>query len=288
MADLSDTQAAGIVRLIGADTTGTEQYPVQSTNNGGLHVNLRNTTGTEITSTSISGSQAIDVNDVSIRYPHINRIDASSAAQTATGNTVALDSLGFGSLTFLLNITAVSGTSPTMQLALDYSEDGTVWSQILKTVRFTSSTNFRFQRISLSAKYYRYRWILAGTAPSFTFSVTTTLKAYQPPRNTVISEYSDLNLASVGATSTIFTAADSRNISIMTIRAADGGNNGQFRVQSSNDSFNWADTSGNITQGVGTTILTAFANQSFRYYRLITQSATNAGTRVLDIHWGVS
>lgn len=48
MADLSDIQAAQTVKITGSDSTGTEQVPVQSTANGALHNNLRDSTGNEL------------------------------------------------------------------------------------------------------------------------------------------------------------------------------------------------------------------------------------------------
>lgn len=48
MADLSGIQAADAVKIIGSDSAGVEQTPVQSTASGGLHVNLRDSAGNEM------------------------------------------------------------------------------------------------------------------------------------------------------------------------------------------------------------------------------------------------
>ncbi len=48
MADLSDANSGQTVKITGSASTGVEQTFVQSTSNGGLHVNLRNNAGTEI------------------------------------------------------------------------------------------------------------------------------------------------------------------------------------------------------------------------------------------------
>lgn len=48
MADLNDIQRAEAVKIVGSDSTGVEQTPVQSTANGAIHSNLRNSAGTEI------------------------------------------------------------------------------------------------------------------------------------------------------------------------------------------------------------------------------------------------
>lgn len=48
MADLSDLESSQTVKIVGASVTGLEQTPVESTNGGGLHVNLRTASGTEV------------------------------------------------------------------------------------------------------------------------------------------------------------------------------------------------------------------------------------------------
>ena len=49
MADLSDSQAAQSVKIIGADSSGVEQIPVESTSNGKLKVALHDPTGEDFT-----------------------------------------------------------------------------------------------------------------------------------------------------------------------------------------------------------------------------------------------
>lgn len=51
MADINDIQSALTTKIVGSDATGVEQTPVQSTSAGGLHINLRNASGTELLGT---------------------------------------------------------------------------------------------------------------------------------------------------------------------------------------------------------------------------------------------
>jgi hypothetical protein len=53
MADLTATQQSELVRITGSDAAGVEQTPVQSTANGAIHTNLRNSSGAEL---GISGA----------------------------------------------------------------------------------------------------------------------------------------------------------------------------------------------------------------------------------------
>jgi hypothetical protein len=48
VADISDIQAAGTIKIVGSDNTGVEQTPVQTTSSGGLHTNIRDGAGNEV------------------------------------------------------------------------------------------------------------------------------------------------------------------------------------------------------------------------------------------------
>lgn len=48
MADISDINSAQTTKMVGSDSSGIEQTPVQSTSGGGLHINLRDESGTEL------------------------------------------------------------------------------------------------------------------------------------------------------------------------------------------------------------------------------------------------
>lgn len=52
MADLNDINSAQSVKVIGSDSSGVEQTPVNSTAAGGLHINLRDNSGNEIATTT--------------------------------------------------------------------------------------------------------------------------------------------------------------------------------------------------------------------------------------------
>jgi len=98
MADLSDTNSAQAVKLVGADNTGTESAPVQATAAGALHSNLRTSSGAEITSTLKGAKQQLDVTMISqgdtgltapIQSNLIGGIDSAGNMQA-----IAVDNLG--------------------------------------------------------------------------------------------------------------------------------------------------------------------------------------------------
>lgn len=106
----------------------------------------------------------------------------SSAARTVNGDTGPLD--GFGGLTGLriqLDVTAAAGTSPTLNVVLEDTLDGTNWNVVgtfaQKVAAGREIVNILPSKVEsasfspLFANRLRVRWTVAGTTPSFTFSL---------------------------------------------------------------------------------------------------------------------
>lgn len=98
---------------------------------------------------------------------------APSAARTAAGNgTGWWEWGGRGWAIFSVNVTAVSGTTPQLTVIVESSADGgTTWraqgqTAVITAVSVTDTViNGQFSEL------VRVRWTVAGTTPSFTFSV---------------------------------------------------------------------------------------------------------------------
>lgn len=96
----------------------------------------------------------------------------TSAARTTSSNSTAVT--GFGANTLLrcqLQVTAASGTTPTLDVVIEDTVDGTNWNTI---GTFTQATAVTRQVVNVSAPFtdqIRARWTVGGTTPSFTFSV---------------------------------------------------------------------------------------------------------------------
>lgn len=84
MADLSDTNSAQTTKAIGADSSGVEQTPVQSTVGGGVHLNLRNNAGAEI-GTAANPLQT-DVLSAALMMQGAKQVDQTDALNTLITN----------------------------------------------------------------------------------------------------------------------------------------------------------------------------------------------------------
>lgn len=105
-------------------------------------------------------------------------LNQAAAAQTTSGDSGDLDISLIESIALDINITAVSGSSPTLQFFVDRKgADGiyySIWqSPVLSTTGQASTTIGAFCVVDQSlGALVRIRWTIAGTSPSFTFSIS--------------------------------------------------------------------------------------------------------------------
>lgn len=95
-----------------------------------------------------------------------------SAAQTASGNSGTLT--GYGPATSLraqLNVTAASGTTPTLNVIIEDSLDGTNWNTVGTFAQKTAAAREVINITTPFSDLLRVTWTVGGTTPSFTFAV---------------------------------------------------------------------------------------------------------------------
>lgn len=97
---------------------------------------------------------------------------AASAARTTSGSSAAITSPSSQSSAIHVDVTAVTGTSPTLDLTVEWSNDGTTWVKAEPAESFTQITAAKtaVKAVVLKGAYFRLVWTLTGTTPSFTFS----------------------------------------------------------------------------------------------------------------------
>jgi hypothetical protein len=97
-----------------------------------------------------------------------------SAARTTSGNSGMLDPGELGeTLVLLVNVTAASGTTPSLALSVEWGHDGTDWFVPETADTFTAITAAikRVKTFERKGPLYRVVWAITGTTPSFTFSI---------------------------------------------------------------------------------------------------------------------
>jgi len=101
----------------------------------------------------------------------------TSAARTATGQSAAI-TVGrvetSGKFGLILNCTAASGTTPTLDVTVEWSADGTNFFAAQAADSFTQVTTtgqVGAKSFDVKGPFYRVKWTIGGTTPSFTFTV---------------------------------------------------------------------------------------------------------------------
>jgi|SRR3989344_944675 len=108
-----------------------------------------------------------------------------TATSTQTG--AAIDTLGYNSASVALEVGAVSGTSPTLDVAIEESADGsTGWANVASFTQVTASNNSQAKRVdglgTSRKRYLRTVATIAGTSPSFAFAINLLLgRAFKEP-----------------------------------------------------------------------------------------------------------
>lgn len=96
-----------------------------------------------------------------------------SAARTASGDSGELTG-SYDEATTLrvqLNVTAVAGTAPTLDVLLEDTVDGANWNAVGTFSQKTAVARDVINITTPFARRLRVRWTVAGTTPSFTFAV---------------------------------------------------------------------------------------------------------------------
>lgn len=95
-----------------------------------------------------------------------------SAARTANGSIESPENYApLNRLRAQLEVTAAAGTTPTLNVVIETTVDGTNWDAIITFPQATAASRNVQQVVDVVGKRIRARWTVGGTTPSFTFSV---------------------------------------------------------------------------------------------------------------------
>ena len=86
---------------------------------------------------------------------------------------------GYENLIVWLNVTAASGTLPTLDLTLEHSPDGTTFYPLVTIPQVTTTIAQAYHVLGSAdpfGKYLRGKYTVGGGGPSFTFSLSLTAK----------------------------------------------------------------------------------------------------------------
>ena len=204
---------------------------------------------------------------------HVVNTDLSSTTFTASNFNVVLDGLG-SVVNAVVDVTAVSGTNPTLDIILQESVTG---------ITGTSYDIYHLERITATGRYYlpsikvngRRVWVynIGGTSPSFTFSISTS--KVDGSGNYHRSFYDRAIVANtLNSTTSVFNIEGCKQITVIANSGA-ATSPATFIVEFSHDRSNWYSLSAGVASVANATTLLLNSTLSAKFVRV---RVSNAGT----------
>lgn len=201
--------------------------------------------------------------------------DVASAALTTTTTTSALTPT-YGA-TYIVNIpvTAVSGTSPTLDFVVQESADtGTNWFDVYHFPRITATGSYNSPPLTLRGNRVRYVQTVTGTSPSFTRAVNRLQRNDDAPLRV---QFIDITIVpnTLNSTSPTYYVEGCTKFNV-TVRCSAQTIAATIAVQLSADGTNWFNHATTITTAVGI-VQAKISDEQWKFARLI---VTSAGTGI--------
>lgn len=137
--------------------------------------------------------------------------DVASAALTTTTTTATLTPTFGKSYQVNIPVTVVSGTSPTLDITIEESDDtGTNWYKVYDFPRITTTGIYRSPQIPFFGNRVRYVQTVGGTTPSFTRAINRLQSSYPAiPQRQLIDR--TIVLTTLNSTTALILARDCGN-----------------------------------------------------------------------------
>lgn len=109
---------------------------------------------------------------MSISKARGTKVIKASGAVTTTSQSDAFATGDRDDLSIMIDCTARSGTSPSMTVSVQWSNDATTWFTADPAENFTALTDTGsvVKSFVIKGLYARLNYLISGTTPSFTFS----------------------------------------------------------------------------------------------------------------------
>lgn len=202
--------------------------------------------------------------------------DKTSSAITTT-TTTSITPGNTASLAVVVNVTAVSGTNPTYDLALWESNDsGTNYFKVYDFPRITATGSYMSPVFQFSGNRYRLVETIGGTSPSFTRSISRTNFFIQSQfRRQIIDRSVDPN--TLNATTAVLYSANTKEIAAVLRMGAITTTAPVFSLEGSEDNSNWFDLGTTIT-GVASSTVRAKVSDYVKFVRARVSTAGSGAT----------
>ncbi len=202
--------------------------------------------------------------------------DVASAAITTTTTTAAFTPTFGTAYSIVIPVTVVSGTNPTLDVAVEESDDsGTNWYKVYDFPRITATGIYRSPILSFKGNRVRYVQTISGTTPSFTRAVNRLQVSARAPRYVQLVDRSIVLNTLNSVTPSLY--CEGCTDFAMSIRVTSQSAAATVALQFSDDGTNWFTSALTITT-------TAAINQvkaPSELFKFVRATVTSAGTSVV-------
>lgn len=183
----------------------------------------------------------------------VNDIVSAAITSTATSASVTpgvVGNIGTYSHTFSVVVTAVSGTTPTMDVAVEESPDnGTNWIRVYEFPRITANGTYVSPKLRATfGTRFRYVRTVGGTTPSFTMALNR-IQWSTPGELTRQFFDRSIVLTTQFSTTPVYNV-DGCNLFQLTLNLGAATTPPQLQIQGSEDGTNWYTMNGTALVGV--------------------------------------
>lgn len=216
-----------------AHTSGTAAYSIKQGTYATEPVPAIQVTGTQ----PVSGTVTATVGAATLALP-TTVADVASAALTTTTTTAALTPSAGTSYSVVIPVTVVSGTTPTLDVMVQESDDsGTNWFDVFQFPRITATGIYRSPPLRLRGNRVRYVQTVTGTTPSFTRAIN------RLQRQCTTDQYCQLfdravSLTTLNATTTALNIQGTNNADLV-INLGTATTPPAIQLEGSDDNINW-------------------------------------------------
>ena len=207
-------------------------------------------------------------------------VDVGSAALTSTTTTAAVTPTFGSEYEVNVPVTAVSGTSPTLDIVIQESDDsGTNWFDVWHMERITATGIYRSPKLVLKGNRVRYVQTVGGTTPSFTRAVNRLQgnAATVPIRRRLLDRA--LNVNSGTPNTAALNVAECSNAQLIVNMGAVTTTAPAIKLQMSEDNVTWMDVAGgSVTTAANSTVQVTVANVQAQFLRAIVSTTGSGAT----------
>jgi hypothetical protein len=218
-------------------TSWTYNAPVGSTNA------ISVASGTLTTVSTVSSVTAV-ASVTSDNLASATTTDIASGAITTTTTSANIATTNIQSVAFQVAITAVSGTTPTLDIVLQETMDGVNFYDVYHFERITATGTYYSPVMKLAGIGFRYVRTVTGTTPSFTMSA---IRIGRAGNSSLMRRLIDrtMNPNTLGSSSSaLFTEGTNQPYLVVSLGAGGTGGSPSFVIQGSEDGSNWYNING--------------------------------------------